>query len=45
MAGPMLGAALAVVGAYMLRGRGGGLSGSQAAQGALFTQPKNPEKA
>lgn len=45
LAGPMLGAALAVVGAYMLRGRGGGLSGSQAAQGALFTQPKNPEKA
>ena len=24
---------------------GGGLAGSQAAQGALFTQPKNPEKA
>lgn len=45
LAGPMLGAALAVVGAYMLRGRGGGLAGSQAAQGALFTQPKNPEKA
>jgi aquaporin Z len=45
LAGPILGAALAVVGAYMLRGRGGGLAGSQAAQGALFTQPKNPEKA
>jgi aquaporin Z len=45
LAGPLLGAALAVVGAYMLRGRGGGLAGSQAAQGALFTQPKNPEKA
>lgn len=45
LAGPLIGAALAVVGAYMLRGRGGGLAGSQAAQGALFTQPKNPEKA
>lgn len=45
LAGPLLGAALAVVGAYMLRGRGGGLAGSQAAQGALFTQPKNPDKA
>jgi aquaporin Z len=45
LAGPLLGAALAVVAAYMLRGRGGGLAGSQAAQGALFTQPKSPEKA
>jgi aquaporin Z len=45
LAGPLLGAALAVVAAYMLRGRGGGLSGSQAAQGALFTKPKSPEKA
>ena len=45
LAGPLLGAALAVVAAYMLRGRGGGLAGSQAAQGALFTQPKAPEKA
>lgn len=45
LAGPLLGACLAVVAAYMLRGRGGGLAGSQAAQGALFTQPKSPEKA
>lgn len=45
LAGPLLGACLAVVAAYMLRGRGGGLAGSQAAQGALFTQPKAPEKA
>lgn len=45
LAGPLLGAGLAVVAAYMLRGRGGGLSGSQAAQGALFTQPKDPHKA
>lgn len=45
LAGPLLGAALAVVGAYLLRGRGGGLAGSQAAQGALFTEPKKPDKA
>jgi aquaporin Z len=45
LAGPLLGAALAVIAAYMLRGRGGGLSGSQAAQGALFTEPKHPDKA
>jgi aquaporin Z len=45
LAGPLLGAALAVGAAYILRGRGGGLSGSQAAQGALFTKPKSPEKA
>lgn len=45
LAGPLLGAALAVVAAYLLRGRGGGVAGSQAAQGALFTQPKSPDKA
>ncbi len=44
LAGPLLGAALAVVAAYLLRGRGGGVAGSQAAQGALFTQPKKPDK-
>lgn len=44
LAGPLMGAALAVVAAYLLRGRGGGLTGSQAAQGALFTEPKNPDK-
>jgi predicted DNA-binding transcriptional regulator YafY len=36
---------LPVVGTHMLRGRGGGLAGSQAAQGALFTEPKKPDKA
>jgi aquaporin Z len=45
LAGPLLGASLAVIAAYMLRGRGGGLAGSQAAQGALYTQPKHPDKA
>ena len=45
LAGPLLGAALAVVAAGLLRGRGGGLAGSQAAHGALFTEPKRPEKA
>lgn len=44
LAGPLLGAALAVVAAYLLRGRGGGIAGSQAAQGALFTQPMKPDK-
>src|SRR6202042_2229274 len=37
LAGPLAGAALAVVVAFVLRGRGGGLSGSGAAQGDLFT--------
>lgn len=45
LAGPLLGASIAVIAAYVLRGHGGGLAGSQAAQGALFTKPKNPEKA
>lgn len=45
LAGPLLGAGLAVVAAYMLRGRGGGLAGSQAAQGALFTKPIEATKA
>jgi aquaporin Z len=44
LAGPLLGAVLAVGAAFMLRGQGGGLSGSKAAQGALFTQPRNPDK-
>lgn len=42
LAGPLLGAALAVGFAFVLRGRGGGLAGSSAAQGALFTQAENP---
>lgn len=37
LAGPLLGAAIAVVAAFVLRGRGGGTSGSAAAQGVLQT--------
>jgi aquaporin Z len=45
VAGPLLGAVLAVGFAYILRGRGGGVAGSGAAQGALFTQAQHPEQA
>jgi aquaporin Z len=45
VAGPLLGAALAVGFAYVLRGRGGGIAGSAAAQGGLFTQARRPEQA
>jgi len=38
IAGPLAGAVLAVGIAYILRGPGGGVSGSGAAQGALFTE-------
>jgi aquaporin Z len=38
VAGPLAGAVLAVGIAFVLRGRGGGLSGSGAAQGALYTE-------
>jgi aquaporin Z len=38
VAGPIAGAALAVVVAFVLRGPGGGTSGSGAAQGELFTE-------
>jgi aquaporin Z len=41
--GPVVGAALAVGIAFILRGRGGGRSGSAAAQGALFTRVANPD--
>ena len=37
IAGPLLGAAIAVGFAFVLRGQGGGGAGSAAAQGALFT--------
>ena len=43
--GPLLGAALAVGFAFVLRGPGGGRAGSAAAQGALFTQAKNRDQA
>ena len=38
LAGPLLGAVAAVGFAFVLRGKGGGRSGSTAAQGALFTE-------
>ena len=41
IAGPVAGAVLAVGIAFVLRGPGGGLSGSGAAQGALFTEVEN----
>ncbi|MGX7678488.1 MIP/aquaporin family protein [Jatrophihabitans sp. DSM 45814] len=42
--GPLLGAVIAVGFAFVLRGRGGGLAGSAAAQGALFTEAENPRQ-
>jgi aquaporin Z len=42
--GPLLGAVIAVGFAYVLRGPGGGRSGSAAAQGALFTEARKPEQ-
>jgi aquaporin Z len=45
VAGPLVGAALAVAAAYALRGSGGGLAGSGAAQGDLFTDARRPDKA
>ena len=44
VAGPLTGALLAVGAAWVLRGAGGGRSGSGAAQGALETEVKHPEK-
>jgi len=44
IAGPLLGAAIAVGFAFVLRGRGGGRAGSAAAQGALFTASENPDQ-
>jgi aquaporin Z len=43
IAGPIAGATLAVAFAFVLRGPGGGLSGSAAAQGDLFTEARNPK--
>ncbi len=42
VAGPVAGAVIAVGVAFVLRGRGGGRSGSAAAQGVLFTEVANP---
>ncbi len=42
--GPLIGAVLAVGIAFVLRGRGGGDSGSAAAQGALFTEARQAAK-
>jgi aquaporin Z len=43
--GPLAGAVLAVGAAFVLRGPGGGLAGSGAAQGALDTEVQHPDKA
>ena len=42
--GPLLGAVVAVGCAYVLRGPGGGRSGSAAAQGALYTEAGKPDQ-
>jgi aquaporin Z len=45
VAGPLAGVLLAVGVAWVLRGPGGGLSGSAAAQGDLSTEVEHPDKA
>jgi aquaporin Z len=45
VAGPLTGAILAVGIAFVLRGAGGGRTGSAAAQGELFTEVRRPEQA
>src|SRR3984885_9832062 len=45
IAGPIAGAAVAVAVAFVLRGPGGGMSGSAAAQGALYTEAQKRESA
>ncbi|MET0894517.1 MAG: aquaporin [Acidimicrobiia bacterium] len=44
VAGPLAGAAIAVACAFVLRGRGGGRSGSGAAQGDLYTEAEKPDQ-
>jgi aquaporin Z len=44
VAGPLVGAGLAVAAAFVLRGSGGGQAGSGAAQGDLFTEAERPGK-
>jgi aquaporin Z len=43
--GPIVGATVAVGIAYVLRGAGGGKSGSAAAQGDLYTEARSPDQA
>jgi len=45
VAGPLAGAAIAVVFGFVLRGQGGGKAGSGAAQGELYTEVADPESA
>src|SRR5580765_2206775 len=45
VAGPITGAVIAVGAAWILRGAGGGQSGSAAAQGDLFTEEQRPDQA
>jgi aquaporin Z len=45
VAGPLVGATIAVGFAFVLRGAGGGRSGSGAAQGDLYTEVEKPEHA
>jgi aquaporin Z len=45
VAGPLVGAVVAVGVAFALRGAGGGRAGSGAAQGALDTEVQKPEQA
>ena len=40
--GPLLGAVIAVAFAYVLRGPGGGMAGSAAAQGGIYTEARRP---
>jgi aquaporin Z len=43
VAGPLAGACVAVGIAFVLRGHGGGWSGSAAAQGGLFTEARRDQ--
>jgi aquaporin Z len=43
--GPIVGAVIAVIVAFVLRGPGGGVAGSGAAQGGLFTEVDRPDQA
>jgi aquaporin Z len=45
VAGPLAGAVIAVAIAFVLRGPGGGMAGSGAAQGDLFLEAEEPSKA